>query len=481
MVPVRPQERLLGGRAAIVLLAIALLLAAFASPAAAAEKVVPGSRAEVQLSFAPLVQRDAPAVVNIYARRVVQSRASPFLDDPFFRQFFGNGLLRGVPRQRIENSLGSGVIVRPNGLIVTNNHVIKGASDITVVLADRREFPARIVLTDERTDLTLLRIEAPGESLPYLQLRDSDTLEVGDLVLAIGNPFGVGQTVTMGIVSALARTAEGVSDYSFFIQTDAAINPGNSGGALIGMDGRLVGINTAIYSRSGGSVGIGFAIPANMVASLIASELHGGKIVRPWLGASGETVTADMASSLGMKRPEGVLISRLYPSGPADRAGLRVGDVLIAIDGKKVNDIQAVRFRVATLMVGKDATLTVLRSGREVTFTLALTPAPEMPAPDTTEISGRNPLAGATVANLSPALAEKLQVDSLQSGVIVMQVAGGSPAERVGLQPGDFLTKLNGKGIRRVADLKDALDTGARHWQVTVRRGGRVMSVTIEG
>ncbi len=465
-------------RAAVVVLA---LLTACAPPVFAAEKVVPGSRAEIQLSFAPLVKQDAPAVVNIYARRVVQSRASPFLDDPFFRQFFGNGLFRGVPRQRIENSLGSGVIVRPDGLIVTNNHVIKGATDITVVLADRREFPAQIVLTDDRTDLTLLRIEAKGEKLPYLLLRDSDTLEVGDLVLAIGNPFGVGQTVTMGIVSALARTAEGVSDYSFFIQTDAAINPGNSGGALIGMDGRLVGINTAIYSRSGGSVGIGFAIPANMVASLIASETHGGKIVRPWLGASGETVTNDMAASLGMKRPEGVMISRLYPGGPADRAGLRVGDVLTTIDGKPVNDIQSVRFRVATLTVGKDTALTVLRSGRMMTFKLTLIPPPDTPAADTTELQGRDPFAGATVANLSPALAETLQVDSLQTGVIVIQVASGSPAERVGLQPGDFITRLNDKPIRRVADLKDVLGSGGRAWKVTVRRGGRLMSVTIEG
>ncbi len=459
----------------------ALVLAGLAMPAIAAERAVPQSRAEIQLSFAPLVKEDAPAVVNIYARRVVESRASPFLDDPFFRQFFGNGMFRGVPRQRIENSLGSGVIVRPDGLIVTNNHVIRGASDITVVLSDRREFPARIVLTDERTDLTLLRIDTGGERLPYLRLRDSDTLEVGDLVLAIGNPFGVGQTVTMGIVSALARTAEGVSDYSFFIQTDAAINPGNSGGALIGMDGRLVGINTAIYSRSGGSVGIGFAIPANMVASLIANELHGGKIVRPWLGASGETVTADMASSLGLSRPEGVVISQIYPGGPADRAGIRVGDVLLAIDGKAVNDIQAVRFRIATLTVGGTAAFTVLRSGRQLEFKMALTPPPATPPPDTTDIRGRNPLAGATVANLSPALADKLQVDSLQTGVIVTQVASGSPADHVGIRPGDFLTKLNDSTIHRVSDLKDAIESGVSPWRISVRRGGRVMSVTIEG
>ena len=451
-----------------------------APKAPATRKVVPQSKAE--FSFAPLVKKAAPAVVNIYARRVVQRRSSPFMDDPFFRRFFGDDVMRGIPRDRIENSLGSGVIVRSNGLIVTNSHVIRDASEITVVLSDRREFPARIVVTDDRTDLALLRVDPGRERLPFIELRDSDQLEVGDLVLAIGNPFGVGQTVTSGIVSALARTAEGVSDFSFFIQTDAAINPGNSGGALISMDGRLVGINTAIYSRSGGSVGIGFAIPANMVATVVASERSGGKVVRAWLGASGETVTADIAKSMGLKRPRGVLITQTYPGGPADLAGLKVGDVLTSIDGKEVGDIQSVRFRVATLGVGETAVLTVLRAAtQEISLSMPLAPAPETPARETTVLKGRNPLSGATIVNMSPAVAEELQVDALQKGVVITQVAGGSAAARVGLQPGDFIAQINGAKVNDVTGVKDELDKGPVRWQLAIRRGGRTMTVTIEG
>ena len=444
----------------------------------AAQKVVP-QRGE--FSYAPLVKKAAPAVVNIYAKRVVQRRTSPFLEDPFFRRFFGDDVMRGIPRERIENSLGSGVIVRQNGLIVTNNHVIRDASEITVVLSDRREFPARIVVTDDRTDLALLRINVGREKLPHVQLRDSDQLEVGDIVLAIGNPFGVGQTVTSGIVSALARTAEGVSDYSFFIQTDAAINPGNSGGALIGMDGRLVGINTAIYSRTGGSVGIGFAIPANMVATVIASEGHGGKVVRAWLGASGETVTAEIAKSMKLKRPIGVIINQTYDGGPADQSGLKVGDVLTAIDGKEVDDIQAVRFRIATLGVGEEATLTVLRAGKEETLTLRLSPPPDTPAREVTPLRGRSPLGGATIANMSPALAEEMQVDSLQKGVVITQVAQSGAAARIGIQPGDFIVSINGVKVSNVTEAKGELDKGAQRWQIAIRRGGRIMTVSIEG
>jgi serine protease Do len=444
----------------------------------APQKVVP-QRGE--FSYAPLVKKAAPAVVNIYAKRVVQRRTSPFLEDPFFRRFFGEDVMRGIPRERIENSLGSGVIVRQNGLIVTNNHVIRDASEITVVLADRREFPARVVVTDDRTDLALLRINVGREQLPHIQLRDSDQLEVGDIVLAIGNPFGVGQTVTSGIVSALARTAEGVSDYSFFIQTDAAINPGNSGGALIGMDGRLVGINTAIYSRTGGSVGIGFAIPANMVATVVASEGSGGKVVRAWLGASGETVTAEIAKSMKLKRPMGVIINQTYAGGPADQAGLKVGDVLTAIDGKEVDDIQGVRFRIATLGVGEEATLTVLRDGMEETLTLMLQPPPDTPPREVTPLRGRTPLTGATIANMSPALAEEMQVDSLQKGVIITQVGQNSAASRIGVQPGDFIVSINGVKVSNVTETKAEIEKSAQRWQIAIRRGGRIMTVSIEG
>src|SRR6516165_2653128 len=278
-------------RPIIAILALLLALPAFAQP-------VPQSREQLQLSFAPVVKKTAPAVVNVFSRRTIKTAGSPFFDDPLCRRFFGeNSPFRG-PSERVQRSLGSGVLVAADGTIVTNHHVIKDADEVTVVLADRREFEAKILRSDERVDLAILKIDASGERLPEL--------EVGDIVLAIGNPFGVGQTVTSGIVSALARTGVGVSDFRFFIQTDAAINPGNSGGALVSLDGKLVGINTAIYSRSGGSIGIGFAIPSLMVRTVLAGG-PSGRIVRPWIGASGQPVTSEIAASLGLPRPMGVL------------------------------------------------------------------------------------------------------------------------------------------------------------------------------
>ncbi|PCI44922.1 MAG: serine protease, partial [Alphaproteobacteria bacterium] len=303
----------------------------------AADKKVPSSKIEVQLSYAPVVKRAAPAVVNIYTKRVVRTRSySPFANDPFFQRFFGDRL-GGRPRERIQRSLGSGVIVGEDGVIVTNHHVVEGADEITVALSDRREYDAEIILDDEKADLAILRINTGGEKLPTLKFSDSDTVEVGDLVLAIGNPFGVGQTVTSGIVSALARTQVSGQDYQFFIQTDAAVNPGNSGGALIGMNGELIGINTAIFSRSGGSNGIGFAIPANMVRHVVSSALMGGELVRPWFGGGGQAVTSDIAESLGFDRPGGILVDDIYAGGPADKAGLEQGDVILSIDGKLVS------------------------------------------------------------------------------------------------------------------------------------------------
>src|SRR5438874_4723969 len=296
------------------------------SGALAQQRQVPASAGQLELSFAPIVKRVAPAVVNVYAARIVANN-NPFLADPFFRQFFG-----AVPREQVERSLGSGVIVDPAGLVVTNYHVIDGASQIKVALADKREFEADIVLKDQRSDLAVLRVKGAKERFPTLQFADSDELQVGDVVLAIGDPFGVGQTVTHGIVSAVARTQVGISDYQFFIQPDAAINPGNSGGALVDLGGRLVGINTAIFSRSGGSQGIGFAIPANMVRVVVASAKSGGKAVkRPWLGARLQTVTPEIAETLGLKLPNGALVANITPGSPAARAGLKPSDLIIAI------------------------------------------------------------------------------------------------------------------------------------------------------
>ena len=368
-----------------VLAAIALAAIAVAS---AQQRQVP-TAADLRLSYAPVVQRVAPAVVNVYAAKVIQNR-NPLFDDPIFRQFFG---MQGGGRQ-VQRSLGSGVIVDPSGLIVTNVHVIEGADEVKVALADKREFEAEIVLKDKRSDLAVLRIKDAHERFPVLEFANSDALEVGDVVLAIGDPFGVGQTVTHGIVSALARTQVGITDYQFFIQTDAAINPGNSGGALVDLTGRLVGINTAIFSRSGGSQGIGFAIPANMVRVVVASAKSGGaEVKRPWLGAKLQQVTADIADSMGLKRPAGALVASVTPGGPAEHAGIKAGDVIMSVDTQAVDDVNAFDYRFATKPLGGTATLGLLRGNvMHLEMTLdqmfMFRPLPELSAYRVTDLPG---------------------------------------------------------------------------------------------
>ncbi len=462
------------------------IVLSFDLPAAAQQRQlpqIPDSRQQITLSFAPVVKQVAPAVVNIYTRTVVQSRQaqSPLFDDPFFRRFFENSPL-GQPRQRVQSSLGSGVIADASGLIVTNFHVVRGSTEITVVLSDRREFDAKVELADERTDLAVLRIDTGGERLPTVHVRDSDDLEVGDLVLAIGNPFGVGQTVTSGIVSALARTTVGIADYRFFIQTDAAINPGNSGGALVTMDGGLVGINSAIYSRSGGSIGIGFAVPSNMVRAVLAGVGAGKRLVRPWFGAGGQTVTSELAANLGLPRPEGVLINNIYPNGPAARAGLRQGDIVTEINGRDVDDPEALRFRIATLPVGGKAQLAALRRGQRMVLALGLEPPPETPPREESLLQGSHPLAGATVANLSPALADELSMGSELSGVTVLKVARGSPGARLGLQARDIVLTVNGSEVDSVGRLRQVLGRPAadKRWRVAIKRGDKVFTAVVE-
>ena len=400
----------------------------------------PQSLAQMTLSFAPLVKQTTPAVVNVYARTKIRSRRfSPFAEDPFFRHFFGEEGL-GAARERFKNSLGSGVIVDDEGLVVTNNHVVEGASDIRVVLADKREFDARILLTDDRTDLAVLKIGGGAQALPALELGDSDALEVGDLVLAIGNPFGVGQTVTSGIVSALARTEVGVSDYQFFIQTDAAINPGNSGGALIDVKGRLIGINTAIYSRTGGSIGIGFAVPANMVNAVVQSARAGNKVVRPWLGADLQDITTDIAEALGLQRRSGSLIAAVAPHSPLVGAGLTRGDVITAMDDREVNSAKELVYRVATKAIGTKVTVNYLRAGMERAAAVTLIAAPETPPRSQTRLDGDNPFAGLVVVNLSPAVTEELGLEAGLSGVVVERLEDG-PARRVGFRSGDIIAR----------------------------------------
>ncbi|HSR70776.1 MAG TPA: Do family serine endopeptidase, partial [Kiloniellales bacterium] len=421
----------------------------------------------------------APAVVNIFSKKVVRQRGlSPLFSDPFFRRFFGDEFGGfGVPRERVQSSLGSGVIVSEDGLIVTNHHVIGEADEITVVLSDRREFPAELVLDDERTDLAVLRVDPGGKPLPHVEFRDSDEVEVGDLVLAVGNPFGVGQTVTSGIVSALARTQVGISDYSFFIQTDAAINPGNSGGALVTLDGKLLGINTAIYSKNGGSVGIGFAIPSNMVRTVVSAARRGGKLVRGWTGLVGQDVTPDLAEGLGLDRPGGVIVNRIYPGGPADRAGLRQADVILEVEGFRVEDVKALRFRIATRELGQGVQLTVLRGGERIALEFPVEAAPESPPRDVTPLEGTHPLAGAVVANLSPALSEELELPGRWDGVILLDTVRGSPARRLGFRPGDILLSVNDYEVGEVDGLVRELEQRAVRWRIAFRRDGEVRRV----
>lgn len=441
-------------------------------------RAVPTSMGQLQLSFADVVRRTAPAVVNIYTKKIV--RRSPFMEDPFFRRFQpGGGNDRGPATRKVQNSLGSGVIVRGDGVVVTNNHVIDGADEIVVVLADKREFDAKVLLSDDKTDLAILKIDTGGKTLPALRFHNSDDAQVGDIVLAIGNPFGVGQTVTSGIISALARTQVGVSDYQFFIQTDAAINPGNSGGALVTMNGDLIGINTAIFSRSGGNIGIGFAIPANMVKLVAASAERGGKqIARPWIGVSSQPVTADIADSLGLDRPQGVLLQEVAAGSPAARAGLKTGDVVTKIDGFAVDDPQSMRYRMATKGVGNTAEVTYLRNGQAGAVQVALQPAPDFPSRNITGIEGPNPLNGATVGNLNPAHAEELGVPQSR-GVIVTKINRRSLAARVGFQPGDIILEVNGRKIDGVDVLNEQLRQRPRGWNISIDRGGRVRSVQL--
>ena len=457
-------------------LALAFALIAVPMAAVAQERQVPESQAEILLSFAPVVREIAPAVVNIYAHRVITRRTMvPLFDDPFFKRFFGERFGGfGKPKQDVARSLGSGVIVTPDGLVVTNHHVIDGASEITVVLSDRREFPAEVVVDDERTDLTVLRIDPGGEQLPSVELKDSDEAEVGDLVLAIGNPFGVGQTVTSGIVSALARTQEGINDFNFFIQTDAAINPGNSGGALVTMDGKLIGINTAIFSRSGGSNGIGFAVPSNMVRTVIAGALTGSQIVRPWVGLMGHNVTNDLADTIGLDRPAGVIVTRVYEGGPADQAGVRKGDVILSIGNRTVHDVNAFRFRIATAELGGQTAITVWRAQAKISLNMPLARAPEEPARDVTLLRERHPLAGATVANLSPALALEIDRPDAWDGVVVTTIARGSPAHRLRFRVGDIILRINDAEVSDVDQLEALLEEAAGTWSITINRGGRV-------
>jgi Do/DeqQ family serine protease len=440
---------------------------------------LPESEAQLQLSFAPVVRSATPSVVNVYATTIAEESVSPFALDPFFRRFFGDGGML-QPRPRQSQSLGSGVIVDPAGVILTNSHVLNGATDIRISTADNREFAVDLVLDDPKTDLAVLRVRDDAASaFPALSFANSDALEVGDLVLAIGNPFGVGQTVTSGIVSALARTGVESSNYEFFIQTDAAINPGNSGGALIDLAGRLVGINTAIFTRTGGSIGIGFAIPANMARVVAEAGIAGGTLVRPWFGARMQEVTSDIADGLGLDRPRGALITEVAPGGPAEAAGFRAGDVILSVDGFPVQQPSAFDFRLATQPVGASVEVGFFRDGRAAATTVELQAAPG--SGELVEVTGNTRFRGVAVATMTPAIAQELGLPYSAQGVVVRSVAEGSPADIMGLQTGDIILNLNGRDITDAETFRTIAEARPEAWQIVLQRGGRVFRTYVSG
>ena len=464
-------------RALLPTLALAV---AFAGPLAA-ETRLPASAAEVDLSFAPVVEAAAPAVVNIYATRMVAERANTLFDDPFFRQFFGD-LAPSRPEE--QNALGSGVIVG-GGLVVSNFHVVEDASEIRVVLADRREYDATLVLADEAADLAIVRLDgAPTDDLPALDFADSDAIAVGDLVLAIGNPFGVGQTVSSGIVSGLARTGRGGGAYNaggYFVQTDAPINPGNSGGALVDMSGRLVGINTQIVTRSGGSNGIGFAIPANLVARVVAqAEAGETTFTRPWAGIDVQLVDADIAAALGLDRPTGVLVQGVAADGPFAAAGARAGDVVLAVADHPVNAPGELGFRLSLQELGAEVPVTILRDGREQTLAVtmrAAVTAEEGLDNGPVRITDLGPFGGLVLQEIGPALRDRLGLPSDLAGVIIVSV--DDPRNLRNFQPGDIIVELNGAAIASMAEFRAEAEAaaadGRRTWKMVLnRRGGRV-------
>jgi Do/DeqQ family serine protease len=447
---------------------ILLLSLIFATPLAA-ETRVPRSQAEIAIGFAPLVSEAAPAVVNIYARIVRPDHTSPFEGDPFFREFF-----RGFadPRPRVQNSLGSGVILSPDGIVVSNYHVVGQATDIRVVLADRREFEARVLLGDEESDLAILKLDGV-EALPHLSLRDSDDVQVGELVLAIGNPFGVGQTVTSGIVSGLARSGTATGNArGYFIQTDAAINPGNSGGALIDVNGDLIGINTSILTRSGGSNGIGFAIPANLVAQFLEQAAAGGaRFQRPWAGLAGQPVDADLAASLGLDLPQGILISEVHPQSPFGAAGIAVGDIITHVDGREVNTPSEMVFRMSVAGLGHEAVITRLRAGAAQDLAVPMIAAPDQPPSPPVVLDDRTLLPGLTLAGINPKWIAEYDLSNSAQGVVVTDP--GDLGARVGLRPGDVILAVNGAFTFSPADAARALAPGPRRIQIDAIRGGQ--------
>jgi serine protease Do len=424
-----------------------------------------------------------PAVVNISTSRVVKSQGmpgSPFMDDPVFRHFFGDQFNKQfqVPRERREASLGSGVIVSADGYIVTNAHVVEKADEIKVLLSDKREFTGKVVGSDPKTDVAVIKIS--GRDLPTLIWGDSDRIEVGEYALAIGNPFGLNSTITLGIISAVGRANMGIEQYENFIQTDAAINPGNSGGALVNTRGELIGINTAIFSRTGGNMGIGFAIPSNMAKRVLDSLIKTGKVVRGYLGVSIQDVNAKIAKQFGLEQAQGALVGDVVSGSPAEQAGIKSGDVIVRFDGKAIENSSTLRNRAAETPVGKGVEVEVVRDKKPVKLTLKVAEQPKdmTTAGETAKGEGKSAtLAGLEVRNLSPDAARQLNLPRGLQGVVVAQVESGSAAEEAGVQAGDVIVELNRKPVRNTEDFRrqsKALGKNDGVLLLIVRQGGRL-------
>ncbi len=455
-------------------LLLSLVLSTALPLAAVAETKVPQSQAEISMGFAPLVKEAAPAVVNIYAKIITQAQGrSRFANDPFFDEFFRQF---SKPQPRVQNSLGSGVILSEDGIVVSNYHVVGEASDIRVVTNDRREYAAEVILSDQASDLAILQLKG-AEGLPFLDLRNSDEVEVGELTLAIGNPFGVGQTVSSGIISGLARTGTGGGQgFGYYIQTDAPINPGNSGGALIDVNGDLVGINTRILSRSGGSNGIGFAIPANLVREFVRQAREGDtNFRRPWAGMTGQPVDADLAEALGMERVDGMLISELHPQSPFVAAGFEVGDVVLAVDGEPVNSPSEMAFRLSVSGLGGTSEVTRVRNGQTETLEVTLSEAPDEPAAQPIKLNDKTPMPGLVVGSVNPKVITQMQLPLSATGVVVMDP--GPYAGRGGVQPGDIVVAVNGAAVEAPEDVARLLLDSGRWVQLDLLRQGQRVSL----
>jgi serine protease Do len=466
-----------------------VVLAAVAAPVAASSsfRLLQAPAAVTSDAIANVAEKRVRSVVNISTTQKVaeqMGRSHPLMQDPFFRHFFGPGMKQRRPQQpRRESSLGSGVIVRKDGIILTNNHVIEKADTIRVTLSDGREFDAKLVGADPKSDVAVIRIIRPPKDLRPIPLGDSNRLRLGEMVVAIGNPFGLGHTVTMGIVSAKGRANVGIVDYEDFIQTDAAINPGNSGGALIDLHGNLVGINTAIASRSGGYQGIGFAVPSNMARAVMTSLLKHGRVIRGWLGVAIQPVTRDLQKALGLTAARGVLISDVMQDSPAARGGLRRGDVVLKLGGEALRDPAHLRNRIAASGSGNKVRLTVRRGGKTVTLKLLLgeldgnnTKSPKV-AP---EKARKGNLAGLTLDNLNRKLRERFGIPpTVRHGVIVTHIEAGSAAQRAGLNPGDILIEVNRKEVRSIAAFKQRYKRSGKQTLLLVQRGSRTLYIVL--